>query len=402
MTQEYFSKCQEAFSFFQSHDDISSPDGIDNLYSKINQDWQTTQSYDVRSQVCANLNLKSTDPQTWDIDDVQVWLRWVSTTCLKMDQSDIPPVCMDGRSLSSCTEDNFREMLQVSPMVAANIYQIFKSWYQDDVQTIKAMTSGGGLWDSLYVQEPVISTTMNYEPPMETFQPDYHEPQFEQQQHHQHQVNVAHSSVDCEAWQTPVSPSGYFFNSAHAPYDRPLDFGRPPPEFGRPPPVCHYYPISASCPSSMSGCQTSPCDTVMVPHQELDKQPKKRRGPGRPKLIRPPKTKKLQLFEFLLEYLENPCSPHLEWIDKSTGLFRFQSAHKEDFANKWGDYKGNRNMTYQNLARALRNYCHSNIKIMLNEKRKLHYRFNIEAILEHPTKFKCIFRSYAKHTTRKS
>ncbi|XP_033106098.1 uncharacterized protein LOC117108241 [Anneissia japonica] len=396
--------------------DISSPDGMNNLGSMIEQDWQMIHSYDIRSQVCAKLNIKFIDAESWDIDDVQKWIRWVSTACLNMEEWDVQPVRMDGRSLCSCTENDFREMLQVPPSVGVMFHQIFQAWYRDDVQTIKACEEG------------VYRNNMIYKEPVHYQQMEVYHPEIEHQENIHSQIvsDITVAPNGCQFTSPPAHYDRAQYDRAQARYDRaqarydrvqaqydraqaPYDQAQTPPydraqapydrpqDFGRPLPMCPIYPMAATYPGSMGRCQMMPCDTDMVSN-DLDTQPKKKRGPGRPKISRPPKTKKLQLFEFLLDYLEDPCSPHLEWIDKSSGLFRFQSAHKEDFANKWGDYKGNRNMTYQNLARALRNYCHSNTKIMVNEKKKLHYRFNIDAIMEHPTRFKIVFGSYVKHT----
>ncbi|EHB06651.1 Myosin-binding protein C, slow-type [Heterocephalus glaber] len=68
--------------------------------------------------------------------------------------------------------------------------------------------------------------------------------------------------------------------------------------------------------------------------------------------------RKLRLFEYLLEAL---CTPELagciQWVDRPRGVFQFVSKNKERLAELWGRRKGNRKpMTYQKLARALRNY----------------------------------------------
>ena len=84
------------------------------------------------------------------------------------------------------------------------------------------------------------------------------------------------------------------------------------------------------------------------------------------------------LYKFILSHLNGgPGSrKYLEWVDKSEGIFRFHSAQKDAFAREWGMYKRNREpMTYQNMARALRNYTKGKKKIMERVKRKLHYKF---------------------------
>ncbi|XP_038073112.1 uncharacterized protein LOC119741405 [Patiria miniata] len=104
-----------------------------------------------------------------------------------------------------------------------------------------------------------------------------------------------------------------------------------------------------------------------------------KRRRGRPRKPKPPKQKRSQpiLYKFILCHLNNPTMrDKLEWVSKQNGIFRFHSARKEEFAEMWGRYKGNREqMTYQNMARALRNYTRGKTRIMERVKRKLHYKF---------------------------
>ncbi|CAM9823427.1 unnamed protein product [Lampetra planeri] len=61
------------------------------------------------------------------------------------------------------------------------------------------------------------------------------------------------------------------------------------------------------------------------------------------------------------------------------GVFAFSSRHKEELAQAWGQRKGNRKaMTYQKMARALRNY--SKTGRVRKVKRKLTYQFGPEAL----------------------
>ncbi|XP_053112431.1 transcription factor Spi-C isoform X2 [Hemicordylus capensis] len=91
-----------------------------------------------------------------------------------------------------------------------------------------------------------------------------------------------------------------------------------------------------------------------------------RRGKGR---------KKLRLFEYLHESLQNPDMANcIQWIDEPNGVFQFVSKNKEKLAEQWGERKGNRKvMTYQKMARALRNY--SRTGEILKIRRKLTYQF---------------------------
>ncbi|XP_010902141.2 transcription factor Spi-C isoform X2 [Esox lucius] len=86
--------------------------------------------------------------------------------------------------------------------------------------------------------------------------------------------------------------------------------------------------------------------------------------------------KKLRLYEFLHEALGDPnTADSIQWTDRGTGTFHFISKNKEKLAECWGQRKGNRKtMTYQKMARALRNY--SRTGEIVKVRRKLTYQFN--------------------------
>ncbi|XP_007893572.1 transcription factor Spi-B-like [Callorhinchus milii] len=88
------------------------------------------------------------------------------------------------------------------------------------------------------------------------------------------------------------------------------------------------------------------------------------------------KKKKVRLFQFLFEMLEDPGMKHcIWWIQPTSGVFQFSSQNKEKLAEIWGKRKANRKpMTYQKMARALRNY--SRTGEITKVKRKLTYQFN--------------------------
>ncbi|XP_056906831.1 transcription factor PU.1a isoform X1 [Takifugu flavidus] len=86
--------------------------------------------------------------------------------------------------------------------------------------------------------------------------------------------------------------------------------------------------------------------------------------------------KKMRLYQFLLDLLRNGnMSDSIWWVDQDKGIFQFSTKHKEALASKWGLEKGNRKtMTYQKMARALRNYGKTGeIKKV---KKKLTYQFS--------------------------
>ncbi|XP_010903124.1 transcription factor Spi-B [Esox lucius] len=86
--------------------------------------------------------------------------------------------------------------------------------------------------------------------------------------------------------------------------------------------------------------------------------------------------KKERLFHFLFEMLQTPSMRScIWWVQSSSGTFQFSSQNKERLAQLWGHRKGNRKtMTYQKMARALRNY--SRTGEISKVKRKLTYQFN--------------------------
>lgn len=93
-------------------------------------------------------------------------------------------------------------------------------------------------------------------------------------------------------------------------------------------------------------------------------------------LSTPDNKKKIRLYQFLLDMLRNgDMSESIWWVDQDKGIFQFSTKHKEALANHWGIQKGNRKkMTYQKMARALRNYGKTGeIKKV---KKKLTYQFS--------------------------
>uniref|UniRef100_A0A3B1JAJ4 Transcription factor Spi-C n=1 Tax=Astyanax mexicanus TaxID=7994 RepID=A0A3B1JAJ4_ASTMX len=85
--------------------------------------------------------------------------------------------------------------------------------------------------------------------------------------------------------------------------------------------------------------------------------------------------RKERLFQFLYEMLQSPdMRSCIWWVQSANGTFQFSSQNKEKLAEMWGKRKGNRKtMTYQKMARALRNY--SRTGEICKVKRKLTYQF---------------------------
>nr|XP_061811221.1 LOW QUALITY PROTEIN: transcription factor PU.1-like [Nerophis lumbriciformis] len=90
--------------------------------------------------------------------------------------------------------------------------------------------------------------------------------------------------------------------------------------------------------------------------------------------------KKIRLYQFLLDLLRNgDMKDSIWWVDRDKGMFQFSSKHKEALAHRWGIQKGNRKkMTYQKMARALRNYGKTGEVKKI--KKKLTYQFSDEVL----------------------
>ncbi|CAG5927461.1 unnamed protein product [Menidia menidia] len=118
-------------------------------------------------------------------------------------------------------------------------------------------------------------------------------------------------------------------------------------------------------------CQsTTPTLSDIVSSRQSAKHPATGAGSGR----------KVRLFHFLFEMLEDPSMAHcLSWVPTAAGVFRFSSRNKDQVAALWGQRKGNkRPMTYQKMSRALRNYARSGE--IFKVKKKLTYQFSRDTL----------------------
>ncbi|XP_015665697.1 transcription factor Spi-B [Protobothrops mucrosquamatus] len=95
--------------------------------------------------------------------------------------------------------------------------------------------------------------------------------------------------------------------------------------------------------------------------------------------------RKLRLYQFLLELLEGgDMKECVWWVQRDAGIFQFSSKHKELLAHRWGQQKGNRKkMTYQKMARALRNYGKTGE--IRKVKKKLTYQFGTSLLSPSPS-----------------
>uniref|UniRef100_A0A3Q3WPH8 ETS domain-containing protein n=1 Tax=Mola mola TaxID=94237 RepID=A0A3Q3WPH8_MOLML len=90
--------------------------------------------------------------------------------------------------------------------------------------------------------------------------------------------------------------------------------------------------------------------------------------------------RKPRLYQFLLDLLrKGDMNDSIWWVDQDKGIFQFSTKLKEVLANRWGVQKGNRKkMTYQKMARALRNYGKTGE--IRKVKKKLTYQFSEEVL----------------------
>ncbi|XP_076863672.1 transcription factor PU.1a isoform X2 [Brachyhypopomus gauderio] len=102
----------------------------------------------------------------------------------------------------------------------------------------------------------------------------------------------------------------------------------------------------------------------------------------------PGNKRKVRLYQFLLELLrDGDMKDCIWWVDRERGTFQFSSKHKETLAGRWGLQKGNRKrMTYQKMARALRNYGKTGE--VKKVKKKLTYQFSSEVLRRMPVERK--------------
>ena len=91
-------------------------------------------------------------------------------------------------------------------------------------------------------------------------------------------------------------------------------------------------------------------------------------------------TSSIQLWQFLLELLTDKSYFHVvRWIDYN-GEFEFIDPERCAFL--WGERKGNRNMNYSKLSRALRNYYSNGIVNKINGHQYLYkFMFDISSIM---------------------
>ncbi|KAI2648087.1 Transcription factor PU.1 [Labeo rohita] len=132
-----------------------------------------------------------------------------------------------------------------------------------------------------------------------------------------------------------------------------------------------------------SGCSVFPCSPKKgrldkVNYYSTDDEDPGGRSP--PFEVSEGNKRKVRLYQFLLDLLQDgDMRDCIWWVDRERGVFQFSSKHKETLAGRWGQQKGNRKrMTYQKMARALRNYGKTGE--VKKVKKKLTYQFSGEVM----------------------
>ncbi|XP_022082877.1 uncharacterized protein LOC110975067 [Acanthaster planci] len=304
------------------------------------------------------------DPHDWTVENVNAWLKWVFTTFDLVNDDDmgskLQPFPWDGNMLAKWTADdffhffgphgdlvyeNFARWLNVSPEsleIQDNLFDV-----QKDINRLEDIKHR--LLDTMVAQQPIFS-----QPFMKT----------------EYGSNMSSPPL------SPPMSDDFMSHDLDTSRSRSL----PASEVSSTTLTC--YPHAVAPGFSMVDDDIHPSSLFIEPESDGSGPPavmRTKRRRGRPRKPKPPKQKRSQpiLYKFILGHLNNPnMRDKLEWVNKQSGIFRFHSARKEEFAEMWGRYKGNREqMTYQNMARALRNYTRGKTKIMERVKRKLHYKF---------------------------
>ncbi len=84
-----------------------------------------------------------------------------------------------------------------------------------------------------------------------------------------------------------------------------------------------------------------------------------------------------QLWHFLLDQLRNPEHyDSIRWVNRTAGVFRFLKS--QEVAQRWGQRKQKKAMTYEYMSRAMRHYYAQGIMRRIDGKR-LTYQFGPNA-----------------------
>ncbi|XP_071809679.1 ETS homologous factor-like [Asterias amurensis] len=303
------------------------------------------------------------DPLDWTVDHVNSWVTWLTTTFdlqifgdFRVKLYDCP---LDGRTLTQWSSDDFCRLFGPNGDL---IHENFRRWLNDFPESREMQDDLYGVQKDIYRLE-----------------------------------DIKHKLINTLAGTQPLMQSDWGSNmSSPAPLSPPMSDDFASHDIDSSHPRCLTNEVTSTTfnwlPLTVRGYPRNESDVtasslIIEPDLEMGvssvSRPKRKRG--RPRKPKTPKQKRSQpiLYKFILAHLNNPSMHHvLEWVNKQSGVFRFHSARKDDFAEMWGRYKGNREqMTYQNMARALRNYTRGKTKVMERVKRKLHYKFCQDFIL---------------------
>ncbi|XP_028814366.1 transcription factor PU.1a [Denticeps clupeoides] len=180
---------------------------------------------------------------------------------------------------------------------------------------------------------------------------------------------------------TELHSTPYRYNDVeplHGPMDPELNghlIGGPPQMPYVPHPLCYQRsPPAQSSADEDDTARNSPPFEVSEGEDDHDDHPVYRLG------AECGNKRKVRLYQFLLDLLKKgDMKDSIWWVDRDKGIFQFSSKQKEALASHWGVQKGNRKkMTYQKMARALRNYGKTGE--VKKVKKKLTYQFSSEIL----------------------
>ncbi|XP_077994568.1 transcriptional regulator Erg-like [Glandiceps talaboti] len=326
------------------------------------------------------------DPHTWSIEETASWFLWLSDSCSLRNtfSSEVLRCGVDGPRLCMMTKQDFHNVFYEcgdNPDVAFHHLQCWKTVPpftpsdDPDPELLKCAIQKLSTSRFPRIHLDCDENRINQVFPKAVTDLDRH------QRYYQHiypgdNSTYINGSSDCFYDNTYCMEDIKPFTMAHQ-LDIPLDSTQVP----RIKMEADYEPEElVESESDFSDDHGETVDNLMSPASPmaLHEVPLKRRGrPPKPRTFQPKKQKKRHpiLWKFLLDSLNDPAmSECLTWVNKEDGLFRFVSNNKEDIARKWGESKGNRKlMTYQKMARALRDYGKKGI--IRKHRRRLHYIF---------------------------
>ncbi|XP_070557631.1 ETS-related transcription factor Elf-3-like [Ptychodera flava] len=388
------------------------------LVSAVVHSEMSKMTQDEKRRACANYRLPE-DPRCWTVDQVVTWIGVMVKNCSIVDNftATIKRCEINGARLCSMTEAEFKATFPNDDV----IFQCLKYWKEvpisgyTDLMTPEQQYSFA--CDGESDMKEIIRRAME-DPSGDDDMPSPAESGYSSDYYHNTDCHMTSATpymsrmglgeAVCDMkmmspygmhdyWQRAPNPMIGGGNTNITPPNTPVAMDSSDYSYGCQTPVSYIKtePGLGYCNSARMSCThapdyrqnewTHPPTNTACPPATVMKH--RRKGPGRPPKPESEKKRKKVgrgqplLWEYILQCLDNKMSGEmLTWVDRNNGIFKFFSGGKELFAKSWGSTKGNRKlMTYQKMARALRDYGKKNI--IIKYKKKLHYKFISEKTL---------------------